>query len=32
MKKISNTKYTGTYSFTNAKGTVVGGQDVCTKT
>jgi hypothetical protein len=31
MKKVSDTKYTGTYSFTNAKGTVVGGTDSCTK-
>jgi hypothetical protein len=32
MKKSSDTAYTGTYSFTNAKGTVVGSHDTCTKT
>jgi hypothetical protein len=31
MKKISDTKYTGTYTYTNKKGTVVGGADTCTK-
>ncbi|MGA8535375.1 MAG: hypothetical protein WB615_14805 [Candidatus Tumulicola sp.] len=31
MKKVSDAKYTGTYSYTNGKGTVVGGQDSCTK-
>jgi hypothetical protein len=32
MKKISDTKYTGTYSITNGKGTMIGAQDICTKT
>lgn len=32
MKKVSNSKYTGSYSYTNGKGTVIGGQDSCTKT
>jgi len=31
MKKTSDSSYTGTYSYTNGKGTVVGGKDVCTK-
>jgi hypothetical protein len=31
MKKISDSKYTGTYTYTNGKGTLVGGQDNCTK-
>lgn len=31
MTKLSDSKYDGVYSFTNAKGTVVGGKDVCTK-
>lgn len=32
MRKFSDSKYTGTYTFTNGKGTVVGGQDDCAKT
>lgn len=32
MKKVSDSEYTGAYSFTNGKGTVVGSHDSCTKT
>jgi hypothetical protein len=31
MKKVSDSKYTGTYTYTTGKGTVVGGQDSCMK-
>ena len=31
IKKVSDRKYTGTYSFTNAKATVIGGQVLCLK-
>jgi|SRR5580700_10736903 hypothetical protein len=31
MKKVGESEYIGTYTITNGKGTVVGGQDTCMK-
>jgi hypothetical protein len=31
ITKVGRSKYNGAYTFTDAKGTVVGGKDVCTK-